>query len=227
VVIGADARTGETHMKNTGKRSHAENGSPVPRELITATRAADIVSVPKRRCLAIDGMGSPQDPRFRASVEALFSVAYTLKFSRKNGGKSDFKVGPLEGHWAADVPGTTTSRPAPEDWRWRLRICVPEGVTRDEVERIKHEVVSKKGGKLQGSGVVPHVFVESVPAQRLGRILHIGPYSEEDASFALISAALDRAGLKPAPTHIEVYRKDPGHTRSAALETVLLRELAA
>jgi hypothetical protein len=214
-------------MKNTGKRSHAENGSPVPRELVTATRTADIVSVPKRRCLAIDGDGSPQDARFRASIEALFGVAYTLKFTRKRDGKSDFKVGPLEGHWAADVAGTPTVRPAPEHWRWRLRIGVPDSVTRDDVERIKHEVVSKKGGKLQGSTVVPHVFVESVPAQRLGRILHIGPYSGEEASFALISAALDRAGLKPAPTHIEVYRKDPGRTRPAALETVLLRELAA
>jgi hypothetical protein len=99
-------------------------------------------------------------------------------------------------------------------------------VTRDDVQRIKHEVVSKKG-KLQGSAVVPHIFVESVAAQRLGRILHVGPYSEEGASFALISATLDRAGLKPAPTHIEVYRKDPGRTRPTALETVLLRELAA
>ena len=214
-------------MKNTGKRIHAENGSPVPRELVTATRAPDIVSVPKRRCLAIDGAGSPQDPKFRASIEALFAVAYTLKFGRKKGGKGDFKVGPLEGHWAADAAATMIGRPDPEDWRWRLRIGVPDDVTRDEVERIKNMVVSKKGGKLQGSAVVPHVFVEAVPAQRLGRILHIGPYAEEAASFALISAVLDRAGLKPAPTHIEVYRKDPGRTRPAALETVLLRELAA
>jgi hypothetical protein len=214
-------------MKNTGKRSHAENGSPVPRELVTATRAADIVSVPKRRCLAIDGAGSPQDPSFRASIEALYGVAYTLKFARKKSGKGDFKVGPLEGHWAADAAATATGRPAPEHWRWRLRIGVPDTVTRDDLERLKDEVASKKGGKLHGSAVVPHVFLESVPAQRLGRILHVGPYSEEAASFALISTALDRAGLKPAPTHIEVYRKDPGRTRPAALETVLLRELAA
>jgi hypothetical protein len=214
-------------MKNTGRRLHAENGSPVPRELITATHAPDIVSVPKRRCLAIDGAGSPQDPSFRASIEALFGIAYTLKFSRKKGGKGDFKVGPLEGHWAADVPATTTGKPAPEHWRWRLRIGVPDGVTRDDVERIKRDVLSKKGGKLEGSTVVPHVFVESVPAQRLGRILHIGPYAEEPASFALMTTALDRAGLKPAPTHIEVYRKAPGRTRPASLETILLRELAA
>ncbi|HZY06901.1 MAG TPA: hypothetical protein VFE69_04115, partial [Ilumatobacteraceae bacterium] len=80
---------------------------------------------------------------------------------------------------------------------------------------------------LQGSAVVPHVFLETIPNQRLGRVLHVGPYADEGTSFALISAALDRAGLTPAPTHIEVYRTDPRRTRPAALETVLLRELAA
>jgi hypothetical protein len=116
-------------MKNSGTRTETKNGSPVPRELTTATRAPDIVSVPKRRCLAIDGAGSPQDPRFAASIGALFGVAYTLKFARKKAGKGDFKVGPLEGHWAADVAATATGRPPPEQWRWRLRIGIPDGVT--------------------------------------------------------------------------------------------------
>jgi hypothetical protein len=214
-------------MKNTGKRSHAENGSPVPRELVNATRTADIVSVPHRRCLAIDGVGSPQDPKFQRSVEALYGVSYALKFARKKAGKSDFKVGPLESHWSADPRWEGAGKPPPETWHWRLRIGVPLDVTRDDVERIEHEVVAKKGGKLQGSPVVPHVFVESIPTQRLGRVLHLGPYADEEASLALISAALERAGLRPAPTHLEVYRNDPGRTRPAALETVLLRELAA
>jgi hypothetical protein len=215
-------------MKNTtGKRSHAENGSPVPRELLRATRTADIVSVPHRRCLAIDGVGSPQDPKFQQSVEALYGVSYALKFARKKAGKSDFKIGPLEGHWSADPSWGAAGKPPPEAWHWRLRIGVPTEVTRDDLERIKDEVVERKGGKLQGSPVVPHLFLESIPNQRLGRVLHVGPYAEEEASFALISTALERAGLTPAPTHIEVYRNDPRRTHPAALETVLLRELAA
>jgi hypothetical protein len=214
-------------MKNTGKRSHAENGSPVPRELVTATRTADVVSVPHRRCLAIDGVGSPHEPKFQQSVEALFGISYALKFARKKAGKGDFKVGPLEGHWSAAPTWEATGKPPPEAWHWRLRIGVPTDLTRDDLERIKHEVLAKKGGKLQGSVVVPHVFLESIPNQRLGRVLHVGPYAEEEASFALISAALDRAGLTPAPSHIEVYRNDPRRTRAPALETVLLRELTA
>jgi hypothetical protein len=94
------------------------------------------------------------------------------------------------------------------------------------VERIKREVVAKKGGKLQGSVTVRHVFQESIPSQRLDRVLQLGPYAKEDESFALIAAALDHAGLTPASTHIEVYRNDPRRPRPAALETVLLREFA-
>ncbi|MES1208663.1 MAG: hypothetical protein ABUS79_22220, partial [Pseudomonadota bacterium] len=63
--------------------------------------------------------------------------------------------------------------------------------------------------------------------QRPGRILHVGPYADEPASLAAIDAVLRGAGLAPAPSHVEVYRKDPRRVLPAALETVLLREVAA
>ena len=202
------------------------NGAVVPRELVSAKRTADVVSVPKRRCLAIDGEGSPKDAGFAQAIGALYAVSYTLKFARKKAGKVDFKVGPLEGRWSADVPAGTTRRPSPDKWRWRLRIGVPSDVKRQDVERVKRDVVTKKGGKQEGSPVVPRIFLEALPVQRVGRVLHIGPYNQEEASFDLIASALGRAGLGAAPTHIEVYLNDPGRTRPAGLRTVLLRELA-
>ncbi|HVV16451.1 MAG TPA: hypothetical protein VHH90_04540 [Polyangia bacterium] len=188
------------------------------------------MALPKRQCLAIDGAGSPKDPAFAQAVGALYGTAYTLKFGRKNATKGakatqDFKVGPLEGRWSADTPPGTTGVPSPERWRWRLRIGVPADVTHQEVERIKRDVVAKKGGKLQGSVAVAQVFLESVPAQRAGRILHIGPYGNEPASFELIADVLEKAGLRAAPTHIEVYLNDPSRTGPDKLKTVLLREL--
>ena len=180
---------------------------------MSATRAADIAAVPKRQCLAIDGTGSPKDPAFAQAIGALYGTAYMLKFGRKKATKAmqDFKVGPLEGRWSADVPPGTKGVPSPDRWRWRLRIGVPADVTREEVERIKGEVVAKKGGKLQGSALVAQVFLESIPARRAGRILHVGPYSKEPASFDLIGQALEKAKLPAAPTHIEVYlqRSEP------------------
>ncbi len=214
-------------MKRTGssKGTRPSNGAVVPRELVSAKRIADVVSVPQRRCLAVDGEGSPKDAAFAQAIGALYAISYTLKFARKKAGLTDFKVGPLEGRWSADVPPGTTVKPSPDKWRWRLRIGVPSDVTKAAIERVKHDVVTKKGGKQQGSPVVPRIFLESIPAQRVGRVLHIGPYSDEAASFELIAPVLVRAGLDAAPTHIEVYLNDPSRTRPDALRTVLLREL--
>jgi hypothetical protein len=203
------------------------DGSPIPRELVTAKGTPDIIDVPRRRCLAIDGAGSPADPGFAKAVATLYGTAYALKFARKHAHKHDFKVGPLEGHWTADGFPGAAERPPVESWRWRLRIGVPEDVTKDELERTKREAVAKKTGKLAGSPEVAHVFLESVPAQRVGRILHIGPYADEGTSFERMVPVLERARLTAAPTHIEVYLNDPSRTRPAALKTVLLRELAA
>lgn len=204
-----------------------DNESPTPREVASATAEPDIVRLPKRRCVAIDGSGSPGDAAFEQAVGALYGTAYALKFARKKAGQHEFKIGPLEGRWAADVPPNFRGKPPATTWRWRLRIGVPPDVTRDELERIKEQVVTKKRGKLAGSATVPHVFVEALPAERVGRVLHIGPYADEPASFARIAGALERAGLKPAPTHIEVYLNDPRRVRPQALRTVLLRQLAA
>ncbi len=206
---------------------HGENGSPTPREIASASEKPDIVQLPRRRCLAIDGGGSPGDERFQQAIAALYGTAYALKLARKKAGKHDFKIGPLEGHWAADVPLETTGRPPASTWRWRLRIGIPADVTHDELERIKRELVTKKGGKLTGSPTVAHLFVEAIPAERVGRVLHVGPYADEPASFARIGDVLADAGLNPAPTHIEVYLNDPRRARPAALRTVLLRELSA
>jgi hypothetical protein len=198
--------------------------SAVPDELMRAKRAADIVSVPKRRCLAFDGAGSPQGPDFQAAVPALFRVAYALKFARKKTGGSDFKVGPLEGHWAAAGKAPSRGRPPAEQWRWRLRIGVPADVTKTEIAALKKVLADKK---REGAADLAGVYLEAVPAQRLGRVLHVGPYADEPRSLATVDAAVRGAGLTAARTHIEVYVKDPRRVRPAALQTVLLRELTS
>ena len=69
--------------KISTRQTTAGNGSRVPEERGSATRAGDIAAVPKRQCLAIDGRGSPKDPAFAQAIGALYGTAYTLKFGRK------------------------------------------------------------------------------------------------------------------------------------------------
>jgi hypothetical protein len=144
-------------MTRTEARASVKTASPVPKELLTASRKPDVVSVPKRQCLAVDGAGSPASAAFQDALGAVFGVAYALKFARKKDGAGDFKIGPVEGRWSAAGEPAAKGRPSPEQWRWRLRIGVPLDVKKTEVERMKREVVTKKGGKLEGSPVVPNV----------------------------------------------------------------------
>jgi hypothetical protein len=60
-----------------------------------------VVEVPEMRFLAVDGVGDPDTaPAYMQAVEALYSVAYALKFLRKRRpGAFDSPVMPLEGLW--------------------------------------------------------------------------------------------------------------------------------
>lgn len=199
---------------------------PMPELLFSAKRAADVVDVPVRTVLSIVGEGGPDTESFRRSIGALYGVAYALKFSRKPGGK-DFKIGPLAGRWWAEGVGTERSMVvAPrERWRWRLRIDVPGDVTERELAEVVGAATAKRGGKLEGSADAARVVLERVPAQRMGRILHLGPYGDEPASFERIRAVLDAAGLRGGNAHHEIYLSDPMRTDPSKLKTVLLLEL--
>jgi hypothetical protein len=199
----------------------------MPEVLFKARPAADVVEVPARSALAIDGAGGPESEPFGRSIGALYGVAYTLKFSRKPAG-TEFKIGPLEGRWWAE--GATQESGlavAPrETWRWRLRMAVPGDVTEAELASVIRTATMKKGGKLEGSPDAARVALERIPAAAMGRILHVGPYADEPASFEKIRELLSTSGRSGANAHLEIYLSDPGRTKPEKLKTVLLLELA-
>ncbi|HSN15105.1 MAG TPA: GyrI-like domain-containing protein [Anaeromyxobacteraceae bacterium] len=200
---------------------------PTPEALFKAGALADVVEIPGRTVLAIDGAGGPEQAPFQRSVGALYGVAYSLRFARKPAG-GDFKIGPLEGRWWAEgaLAASAAGVPPRETWRWRLRLGVPDGVTDHEVADVIQAATMKKGGKLEGSADARRVALERIPAATMGRVLHVGPYADEPASFERIRAALTAAGRSGGNAHLEVYLSDPRRTKPEKLKTVLLRELA-
>ncbi|MBL8921726.1 MAG: GyrI-like domain-containing protein [Myxococcaceae bacterium] len=196
---------------------------PMPEVLFEAPRTPDVVTVPARKVLSIEGAGSPDGDAFAQAIGALYGVAYTLKFARKFDGGTGFQIGPLEGRWWAKAGSPF---PPPRDaWQWRLRIAVPSDVTAAELKRTITAATTKKGGKLEGSVAARRVELEKVPRQQLGRALHVGPYADEPETFAKIDGLLREEGLRPGRSHLEVYLSDPRRTKPAKLKTVLLREL--
>ncbi len=67
-----------------------------------APGAVSVVDVPPMHFLMIDGHGDPNTAEeYRAAVEALYGLAYPLKFRLKKDGR-DYTVMPLEGLWWAE-----------------------------------------------------------------------------------------------------------------------------
>jgi len=197
-----------------------------PDALTKGKRKPDLVDVPARAVLSIDGAGAPSDPLFAASIGALYGVAYTIRFTRKAEGRSVFKVGPLEGEWR--VKGHNPSAgglPPANEWRWCLRMGVPDDVTQGHVSAAVAAVTTKPGGKLEGSAEARRIELMKLEGARYARILHVGSYASEPESFAKIGALLDEEGLKREPWHIEVYLSDPGRTAPEKLKTVLLAKV--
>jgi hypothetical protein len=192
--------------------------------LYEASETADVVTIPARKVLAYEGKGAPESRAFQAAFGALYGVAYTLKFARKKSGGSDFKIGPLEGRWWAEGVDDTVSRPPRDTWCWSLRIALPSDVTKAEVARAITDATTRKGGKLENSAEARRVALVSLPAARMGRSLHLGPYADEARTFARIEEVVRAAGLARAPSHIEVYLSEPRRTPPARLKTVLLAE---
>lgn len=199
---------------------------PMPSELLDAGTTADVVTIPARTVLALEGQGAPEGPAFQHSVDALYGVAYTLKFARKKAGREEFKIGPLEARWWIDDVTHRLPDAPRSTWRWELRMAVPKDVRAAELAQTIEEATHKKGGKLEGNLGAARIALSILPAARVGRVLHIGPYATEAESFARISDALKGAGLVGGNAHSEVYLNDPRRTKPAKLKTVLLLEVA-
>lgn len=223
---GKPARASRPPKRPAPRRRVAAPTLPMPGALLAARPLADLVEVPARTVLSIDGAGGPELQPFQLATGALYGVAYTLKFTRKPSG-GDFKIGPLEARWWAEgvLAASAEGVPPRDTWRWRLRIAVPDEVTEHELADVIQAATMKKGGKLEGSADARRVALERIPAATMGRVLHVGPYAEEPASFEKIRAALASAGRTGGRAHLEIYLSDPRRTKPERLKTGLLLEL--
>lgn len=89
-----------------------------------------LIDVPPLQYLMIDGHGDPNtSSEFAAAIEALYPLAYTLKFASKKLRQRDYVVMPLEGLWWADDPAAFTSARDKAQWSWTLMIMQPEWIS--------------------------------------------------------------------------------------------------
>lgn len=177
-----------------------------------------LVEVPPLNFLLLDGHGDPNTAaEFQAGTEALYSLAYTLKFMlKKRGGFPEYAVMPLEGlWWAEDMAQFSTENK--DAWDWTLMIAQPEFITHEFVQEATADVARKKGN----STVLEKIRFERFQEGTCGQILHLGPYSEERPTIECLHGFIQQQGLQLSGKHHEIYLSDPRRTAPEKLKTIL------
>jgi hypothetical protein len=191
------------------------------RNYFTAKAKPELVTIEEAHFIAIKGKGDPNAPAFAQNIEALYSIAYTIKFMYK-AQNSDFTVSKLEAQWWYDenkFPGknieTATEVPRSE-WEYQLLIRMPAFVTANDLDMAKETVRKKKDIQLADQ-VEFFTMAEGQSVQ----MLHIGPFSTEPVTLKQIAAFCEQNKLAKNGLHHEIYLSDFRRTSPEKLKTIL------
>jgi len=186
------------------------------KELYTASSSPAFVTVPLLKILSVDGVSDPNTSQvFQQAVEALFSVAYKLKFSAKKELGRDYAVMPLEGlWWAADMARFSVERK--EGWQWTIFIVQPEFIT--------ESIVAAAVRKTKPSAVLGQLKFEELAEGLCAQVLHVGSFASEGPTITRLHEFIKAPGRSFNGTvqkHHEIYLSDMRRTPAEKLRTIL------
>jgi hypothetical protein len=174
------------------------------------------VEVPQMRFLMVDGQGDPNTSQeYGDAVEALFALAYALKFAVKKEHEVDYGVMPLEGLWWAEDMTSFTSGDR-SAWLWTMMIMQPEWVGAGLVTRITQEVSAKKDLPS-----LPLIRFDSFEEGLAAQTLHLGPFSAEGPTIERVHDYIDESGHDRHGKHHEIYLSDIRRADPAKWKTVI------
>jgi hypothetical protein len=169
-----------------------------------SAKKVSIVSVPPMKFLKIDGRGDPNtSPDFASATEALFSVAYTLKFMVRQGPLAlDYGVMPQEGlWWAEDMSKFSVDDKS--SWLWTLMIMQPDCINKQLVTQAIEINIKKKENPA-----LAKLRFESYKEGKAAQIMHVGPFTTEGPTVAKVHEFITAVGSKPTGLHHEIYLSD-------------------
>ncbi|MBY8861167.1 GyrI-like domain-containing protein [Nocardia sp. CA2R105] len=182
-----------------------------------------VLEVPPLRYVMVDGRGDPNSsPEFTAAVEALYPVAYKLKFASKQDLGRDYVVMPLEGLWWSEQMETFTSARDKSRWNWTIMSMVPDWITGEMFE------AAVSAAAVKNPAVPDRVRLETLDEGRCVQTLHIGPFDDEAETLARMHQEfIPESGLAMTGRHHEIYLNDFRRTAPARLRTILRQPVEA
>lgn len=164
-----------------------------------------LVDVPDMQYLMIDGHGDPNtSPAFAEAVEALYPVAYKLKFASKRDLGRDYVVPPLEGLWWAEDMSSFTAARDKSRWNWTLMLMVPDWISQAMfITAVEHARAKNQPARLDD------VRLETLAEGRCVQTLHVGSFDDEaDLLWQLHHEFIPDQGFRMVGTHHEIYLSD-------------------
>lgn len=183
-----------------------------------------IVDVPDAQYLMIDGHGDPNtSPVFTEAVEALYPVAYKLKFASKRDLGRDYVVPPLEGlWWAKDMDSFTTAREKSR-WDWTLMLMVPGWINPAMIA-----TAAEQAGASSRPARLDEVRLETLSEGRCVQTLHVGSFDDEaDLLARMHQDFIPDNGLRMVGKHHEIYLSDSRKAGPEKQRTILRQPITA
>ncbi len=193
---------------------------------LPSAKVIEIVKIPRMQFAAIDGAieageAPGTSPGFGEAMQALYGMAYTLKFMLKKRKKDpiDYPVMAPEGLWW--VEGGEFAITKKDNWLYTVMIMQPDVITRAIFEAGREELRRKRGD----SPALGRVRLESFAEGLCMQTMHVGPYADEPATvermqeFAKANGYRDCVGS--GGKHHEIYLGDPRRANPVKLKTVL------
>ena len=183
-----------------------------------------IVTIPAMNFVAVRGSGNPndEDGEYKAALELLYGISFTLKMSYKGNHRIDgyfeYVVPPLEGFWWQEgVAGIDYAHK--NDFQWISVIRLPDFVTKADFDWAVAEATAKK--KRDFSKAEFLTYEEGLCVQ----CMHLGSYDNEPVTVQLMNDFAKAQGYQIAiddvRRHHEIYLSDPRRTAPEKLKTVI------
>jgi hypothetical protein len=181
-----------------------------------SSKKNSIVDVPEMQFLMIDGAGDPNTSvDYAEAIEALYAMAYTLKFISKTTEDVDYVVMPLEGlWWTPDM--AEFSMDDKSAWEWTAMIVQPDHIIAAHFAAATDEVRKKKEPPALDR-IRYEPYAEGLAAQ----ILYFGPYADEAPTIERLHQFAADSGYQLRGKHHEIYLSDPRRTAPERLRTVI------
>lgn len=177
-----------------------------------------VLDLSERQYLMIDGHGDPNTaPAYREALEALYPVAYTLKFASKTELDLDYVVPPLEGLWWADDMDAFTTRRDKSLWSWTMLLFVPEWIDQSRFAAAVEAVRAKSDPTR-----LDEVRLEPLTEGRCVQTLHVGSFDDEGPVLERMhDEFIPSQGLRRSGKHHEIYFSDVRRVAPEKWRTIL------